>query len=121
MKVQQFLSGAALATGCLCLPQIAAARSNTAILSGIESPLTLKNTTVYASTYQLADRGHGRGGDDGDHDNSGPAGAGMGSKKAGSGTNESEALQVDPQNSSDEIWCAAHSTRRAISRQSNWP
>ncbi len=65
MKVQPFLSGAALATACLCLPQIAAARSNTAILSGIEAPLTLKNTTVDASTYQLADRGRGRGGDGG--------------------------------------------------------
>jgi hypothetical protein len=65
MKVQLFLSSAALATACLCLPQIAAARSNTVILSGIEAPLTLKNTTVDASTYQLADRGRGRGGDGG--------------------------------------------------------
>ncbi len=77
MKVQPFLSGAALATACLCLPQIAAARSNTAILSGIEAPLTLKNTTVDASTYQLADRGRGRGGDGrGDRDRGGDRGRG---------------------------------------------
>ena len=77
MKVQPFLSGAALATACLCLPQIAAARSNTAILSGIEAPLTLKNTTVDASTFQLADRGRGRGGDGrGDRDRGGDRGRG---------------------------------------------